>query len=66
MQYDPSFGLGWQDPQGWMVFFGRNTSEITTKLLEYQTIIAALQERNITPALISLENLHAPFYRLEP
>lgn len=66
MQYDPSFGLGWQDPQGWMVFFGRNTSEINTKLLEYQTIIAALQERNITPALISLENLHAPFYRLEP
>jgi len=65
MQYDPSFGLGWQDPQGWLVFFGRNTAEINTKLLEYQTIVAALQERNITPALISLENLHAPFYRLE-
>ncbi len=65
MQYDPSFGLGWEDPQGWLVFFGRNTSEINTKLLEYQTIIAALQEKNITPALISLENLHAPFYRLE-
>lgn len=65
MQYDPNFGLGWQDPQGWLVFFGKNTSEINTKLLEYQTIIAALQARNITPALISLENLHAPFYRLE-
>lgn len=65
MQYNPSFGLGWQDPQGWLVFFGRNTSEINTKLLEYQTIIAALQDKNITPALISLENLHAPFYRLE-
>ena len=65
MQYDPSFGLGWQDPQGWLVYFGRNTTKISTKLLEYQTIVAALQERNITPALISLENLHAPFYRLE-
>lgn len=65
MQYDPNFGLGWQDPQGWLVYFGRNTSEINSKLLEYQAIIAALVERNITPALISLENLHAPFYRLE-
>ena len=65
MQYDPNFGLGWQDPQGWSVFFVWNTSEINTKLLAYHTIIAASQARTITPALICLENLHALFYRLE-
>jgi len=65
LQYDPQFGLGWQDPQGWMVYFGRDTSNIDIKLAEYQSIISALQAENLYPALISLEFLHAPFYRLE-
>lgn len=66
LQYDPQFGLGWQDPQGWSVYFGRDTRDIDIKLAEYQTIINALQKENITPSLISLEFMHAPFYRLEP
>lgn len=65
LQYDPQFGLGWQDPNGWLVYFGRDISEIDIKLAEYQTIIEALQAENLTPAMISLEFLHAPFYRLE-
>lgn len=65
LQYDPQFGLGWQDPNGWLVYFGKDTTNIDIKLAEYQSIIAALQEDNLTPALISLEFLHAPFYRLE-
>jgi cell division protein FtsQ len=65
LQYDPQFGLGWQDPNGWLVYFGKDTSEIDLKLAEYQTIIAELRADNLTPSLISLEFLHAPFYRLE-
>ncbi|KUK45735.1 MAG: Putative cell division protein FtsQ [Anaerolinea thermophila] len=65
-QYDPQFGLGWQDPRGWLVYFGSNTSEIDIKLAEYETIISTLQAENRQPALISLEFLHAPFYRMEP
>ncbi len=65
LQYDPQFGLGWQDTQGWLVYFGKDVQNIDLKLAEYQTILAALRSENITPALISLEFLHAPFYRLE-
>jgi hypothetical protein len=66
LQYDPQFGLGWQDPRGWLVYFGSNTSEIDIKLAEYETIISTLQAENRQPALISLEFLHSPFYRMEP
>jgi cell division protein FtsQ len=63
LQYDPQYGLGWQDPRGWTVYFGSDTTNIDMKLAEYETIIAELQKENIKPALISLEFLHAPFYR---
>ncbi len=65
LQFDPEYGLGWQDPQGWLVYFGKDIENIDLKLIEYQAIIAKLSEENLTPALISLEFLHAPFYRLE-
>jgi hypothetical protein len=65
LQYDPQFGLGWQDPAGWLVYFGKDISNIDLKLAEYQTILAELSEQNLTPRLISLEFLYAPFYRLE-
>jgi len=65
LQYNPQFGLGWQDPGGWLVYFGKDIKDIETKLVEYQAIVAEMQEMNITPALISLEFMYAPFYRLE-
>ncbi len=65
LQYDPEFGLGWQDPRGWLVYFGKGTMDIELKLAEYETIIATLTEQNLTPSLISLEFIDAPFYRLE-
>lgn len=65
LQYDPQFGLGWQDPAGWLVYFGKDISNIDLKLAEYQTILAELSEQNLTPRMISLEYLYAPFYRLE-
>ncbi len=66
LQYDPQFGLGWQDPKGWLVYFGTDISEIDIKLAEYETISKTVQEENLNPALISLEFLHSPFYRMEP
>lgn len=66
LQYDPEFGLGWQDPSGWLVYFGSDISNIDLKLAEYETIITELQAKNLTPSLISLEFLLAPYYRLEP
>jgi hypothetical protein len=65
LQYHPQFGLGWHDPQGWMVYFGQDTTNIDSKLTEYQSILSLLNQQGITPALISLEFIHAPFYRME-
>jgi len=65
LQYNPQYGLGWQDPNGWLVYFGQDTANIDMKLAEYQTIIGALENENVIPALISLEFLHAPYFRLE-
>ncbi len=65
LSYDPQFGLGWRDPQGWLVYFGKDVSNIDLKLAEYETIVADLQAKGLRPALISLEYLYAPFYRLE-
>lgn len=65
LQYNPEFGLGWQDPSGWLVYFGKDIQDIESKLEEYQGIVAMMEEIKLTPTLISLEFKYAPFYRLE-
>lgn len=66
MVYNQQNGLGWTDPHGWQVFFGTSTEDIELKLNEYNYIVEAILEKNLQPILISMEFLHAPFYRLEP
>ncbi len=36
---DPKYGMGWQDPRGWSVYFGQNTQEIEMKKKIYQAIL---------------------------
>lgn len=64
--YDLEHGLGWRDPQGWQVFFGPDGSDMGQRLQVYAALVAELNEQQISPALISVEYLHAPFYRMEP
>jgi cell division protein FtsQ len=59
-------GLGWTDPRGWKVYFGLNLDDIEPKFIMYETIVDQLTQKKITPAVISVENINAPFYRLEP
>lgn len=66
MLYDEENGLGWVDPHGWQVFFGDDDENIDMKLLEYAKIVETILDRNLQPVLISMEFLHAPYYRLEP
>jgi hypothetical protein len=63
--YQPRYGLGWEDPQGWKVFFGMNPKDMPAKLNMYKTITAKLSAQGIHPTLISMENLYAPYYRSE-
>ncbi len=58
-------GLGWSDPGGWNVYVGMDLSNINLKLKVYQAVIQKLEEDGITPVLVSVENVNAPFYRLE-
>ena len=62
--YDSEHGLGWQDPQGWKVYFGSSPEDMELRLTMYEVMVALFKERGITPVLVSLEYLHAPYYRL--
>lgn len=63
--YDSEHGLGWNDPNGWEVFFGAEDQDMDMKLTVYQALVERLQSEGITPALISVEYVHAPYYRME-
>lgn len=63
--YDPVSGMGWRDPGGWEVYFGTDLSNVEFKLVEYQTILARLNEMGLTPAMISVEHVDSPYFRTE-
>jgi hypothetical protein len=63
--YDSEHGLGWNDPNGWEVYFGAEDEDMEMKLRVYETLVADLQQQGIQPALISVEYVHAPYYRME-
>jgi len=62
--YDASFGLGWNDPRGWKVYFGTSGSDVELKMRVYESLVASLTERGIQPALINVTYPTAPYYRL--
>jgi cell division protein FtsQ len=63
MIFDPKYGMGWQDPRGWSVYFGQNTQDIPMKLKVYQAILDTITKQGVQPTLISVEYLDAPFYK---
>jgi len=63
--YSAEHGFGWQDPNGWQVYFGKSLADINQKLQIYQKLEDSLAEQGIEPSLISVEFLNAPFYRTE-
>jgi len=66
MIFDEEHGLGWKDPRGWQVYFGFNDDDAAMKLVVYQAVVDYLQEKGITPAVINVEYLEAPYFRMEP
>lgn len=63
--YDSEYGLGWTDPMGWEVYFGDEDENTEMKLVVYQALVERLNAEGIQPALISVEYVHAPYYRME-
>lgn len=63
--YQEIHGLSWADPQGWQVFIGRDINQFDAKFELYQKVISFLTDQGIQPVMVSVEQLNAPFYRLE-
>ena len=63
--FDSQRGLGWNDPNGWEVFFGDENQDMEMKMAVYQALVDQLKSEGIQPALISVEYVHAPYYRME-
>ncbi|NMB56010.1 MAG: FtsQ-type POTRA domain-containing protein [Leptolinea sp.] len=64
--YDSKYGFGWNDQlQSLTVYIGQDLTNLNIKMNEYSAIMMALQKDGIKPGMISLEHVHAPFYRLE-
>ena len=63
--YDHVRGLGWLDPAGWDVYLGRSVDDLDQKMLMYQAIVDHLSKQGITPAVISVAQVDAPYYRME-
>ncbi|MFA5872749.1 MAG: FtsQ-type POTRA domain-containing protein [Anaerolineales bacterium] len=61
--FDPQYGMGWQDPLGWTVYFGQDSRDIPMKKVVYQAIVDTLTLQGVQPSLISVEYLNAPFYK---
>lgn len=63
--FTPERGLGWRDGRGWEAYFGKYNEDIHMKLRVYESLVQYLSEHGIRPALVSVEYVHAPYYRLE-
>ena len=62
--YDLEHGLGWYDAEGWEVYFGQGDN-IEMKLSVYGTLVENLMQEGIYPSMISVEHVHAPYFRVE-
>lgn len=63
--FDPSHGLGWYDWRGWDIYFGWDIEDFDMKLHVYEVLVSRLEQEGVMPGWISVEYLHAPYYRLE-
>lgn len=63
--YDPSLGFGWTDPGGWQAFFGQDGTDIVQRMAVYRSILTELAARRLIPTLISVAQLHAPYFRMD-
>jgi len=63
--YDSQHGLGWEDPLGWQVYFGTQTSDMAQRMVVYQGVVDYLVDHGLQPELVSVEYIHAPYYRME-
>ena len=62
--FDPVYGFGWNDPRGWIVYFGTKSSDVELKMRVYESLVNSLTQRGIRPTLINVTYPTAPYYRI--
>lgn len=62
--YDPVLGFGWNDPRGWLVYFGTKDSDVELKMRVYESMVNSLTQRGIRPVMINVTHPTAPYYRI--
>lgn len=63
LAYSDSDGLGWVDANGWAVYIGLSTAKIDQQMVIYNAVVEELKKQGVTPSMISVEHVDAPFYR---
>jgi len=58
--YDPEQGLGFDDPRGWVAYFGVS-GDMVMKVRTYQAIVAGLSQFRQPVAVISVADANAPY-----
>lgn len=61
-QYDPVLGLGFQDPRGWMAYFGAD-GDMIMKVRLYHAVVDHLEAQGIKPELVSVKDPASPYYQ---
>lgn len=61
-EYHPVHGLGFEAEGGWTVYFGVK-GDMVGKVRLYRRILERLEAEGVVPALISVRDLSAPYYR---
>jgi len=59
--FDSSRGLGFQDPHGWMAYFGHE-GDISLKVKVYDALVQDMETNGTSASMVSVENPAAPFY----
>ena len=65
MVFDTDHGLGWHDSRGWVVYFGFNNDDAAQKMIVYTALVEYLERKGITPGIINVEFIEAPYFRMD-
>ncbi|MBI9044263.1 MAG: FtsQ-type POTRA domain-containing protein [Anaerolineaceae bacterium] len=60
-------GLGWHDSENnWNVYIGYTLDNLEQKFIVYRAIEEKLKTEGISPDMVSVKFVNAPYYRMEP
>jgi hypothetical protein len=65
LAFDRLHGMGWSDPAGWNVFIGKKLDDLDIKMAVYKQLVEKINQQDALPSIVSVAQVHAPYYRWE-